>query len=190
VRVAAWVAAVVLSAAGAGLCALPAFGGHAARGAGVLGADGIGNVRFGLPKAQAVRALSGLLGAPSARGVNAGCGPRFTEVEWNDLIAEFRLGRFSGYRYVKGGWPLATPGGSPLHALPGSSTRIQHLATAKGISIGSTLARARSAYGSLRRVGAEEWATPNGLTLADNANIGKVPPTQIYEIKTGTCGAF
>lgn len=180
----------MLIAVGVGLAALPAFGGHSTLGAGTLRADGIGKVRFGLPQARAAAELTAMLGAPGARGINAGCGSRYTEVEWNDLVAEFRLGTFSGYRYVKGGWPLNTPGGSPLHKLPASQARLHGLATARGISIGSTLAQARSAYGALRQTGAEEWETPSGITLADNANIGKVPATQIYEIKVGTCGDF
>ena len=184
------IAVVLLVTVGVGLAALPAFGGADTRGAATLGADGIGKVRFGLSQAQAVGELTSLLGAPSARGINAGCRPRYTEVEWNDLVAEFRLGTFSGYRYVRGGWPLDTPGGSPLHKLPVPKSRIRNLATARGISIGSTLAQARSAYGTLRQTGAEEWQTAGGITLADNANIGKVPATRIYEIKVGTCGDF
>src|SRR5471030_1289877 len=43
---------------------------------------GIGAMRFGLAKARAVGELSALLGAPAAHGVNTGCSPRYTEVEW------------------------------------------------------------------------------------------------------------
>lgn len=183
-------AAVVLVAIGVGVGALPAVGDRKTSGHGDLGADGIGTVRFGLPETQAVAQLTALFGPPTARGVNAGCSPRYTEVEWNDLVAEFRLSKFSGYRYVKGGWPLNTRGGSPLHKLPTPKSRVQELATANGISLGSTLAQARAAYGTLRLTGAAMWETPNGITLVVNANFGKVPPAQIYEIKIDTCGAF
>jgi len=181
-------AVIALMVAGAGLGALSAPAGHGTVGAGVLRANGIGTVRFGLSEARAVGELSALFGAPGARGVNAGCGPRYTEVEWNDLVAEFRLGTFSGYRYVRGGWRML--GAPPLHELPTSKSRLRRLGTAKGISIGSTLARARIAYGSLRQTAAEEWTTPDGITLAANANIGKMPPTRIYELRVGTCGDF
>jgi hypothetical protein len=70
--------------------------------------NGIGAVRFGANKPRALAALRALLGAPSARGVNTGCGPRYTEVAWGDLVAEFRANAFSGYRYRKAGWSLCS----------------------------------------------------------------------------------
>jgi len=44
----------------------------------VLGAHGIGPVRFGTPKPQAVAALSRILGQPTSRSINPGCGARYT----------------------------------------------------------------------------------------------------------------
>src|SRR5207302_32992 len=129
--------------------------GHSIPSALTLGPSGIGTVRFGLTKAKAVAELSGLFGTPSARGLNTGCGPRYTEVEWGDLVAEFRLNEFSGFRYVKGGFPLTTPG-SPRESSPPKSASPK-LATAKGISLGSTLAQLRAAYGQLRSIGAGRW---------------------------------
>ena len=83
----------------------------------LLSSEGIGVARFGQAKAQVVEALTALLGKPAWKGPNTGCGPRYNEVEWGELMAEFRLGSFSGYRYVKGGWPLTTPGSPSGHRL-------------------------------------------------------------------------
>lgn len=133
--------------------------------------------------------LRHLFGGPSARGVNTGCGLRYTEVEWGDLVAEFRLSKFSGFRFLKGGWPLATPG-SPREASP-PKTVFPKLTTATGISLGSTLAQLRRSYRSLRFVGTDKWRSANGLTFVDDANNDPEPPSsQIIEIKVGTCGDF
>ena len=87
-----------------------------------LGPRGIGAVQLGLPELKAVKELTHLFGAPSARGVNTGCGRRYTEVEWGDLVAEFRLGTFSGFRYINGGYPLTTPGSPRNRLAPGRSS--------------------------------------------------------------------
>jgi hypothetical protein len=170
-------AAVVAAAAGA----------PPARGP-ILQAHGVGTVRFGMRKGEAVPRLRVLFGAPSARGVNSGCGARYTEVEWGDFVAEFRLGTFSGYRFVKGGYPLTTAG-SPRQASPPAAVS-PALATARGITLGSTLAELRALY-RLRRAGANLWRVPNGLLFVDDAKRDPVPPaSRIVEIKIGTCGDF
>ena len=163
-------------------------GGSAATGrAPALQADGIGTVRFGLPKATAVSELSDLFGSPSARFVNSGCGPRYTEVAWGELYAEFRLGEFSGYRYLRDGWPPKTY----AHRPPPPKVVSPRIATAKGITLGSTLAQVRAAYRPLQRAGADWWRSPNHLVFVDDAERDPIPPTsRIIEIKTGTCGAF
>jgi hypothetical protein len=175
----------VLIAIGLGTGALGALAGQSDQSASTLGPTGIGKVRFGLAKVHTVADLSALFGAPSARGQNTGCGPRYSEVEWGDLIAEFRLGRFSGFRYAKGGFPLTTPG-SPHDSSPptGGSPK---LATAKGITLGSTLAQLRAAYGALRLIGTDRWRSAEGLVFVDSA---KAPAKPIVEIKIGTCGDF
>jgi hypothetical protein len=124
-----------------------------------------------------------VLGAPSSVGIDTGCGPRFAEVAWRDLVLEFRAGTFTGYRYLVGGWPLRTHG-SPRPA----SSRIvgPRLATAVGVELGSSLGQARSAYGRLRPVGTDRWETPNGLVL--RVAEGRSHP--IVEIRRGTCGDF
>jgi hypothetical protein len=178
---------LVVAALGAGVTA--ALGSGSTLSPPTLGPDGIGPVRFGMTKLNAVAELSDLLGAPSARGVNTGCGPRYTEVEWGDLVAEFRLGRFSGFRYPRGGWPITTPG-SPREA---SSPRALSpmLATSEGISLGNTLAQLRVAYGVLRFVGTDRWRSLNGLVFVDDAKpIGEPRLRHIIEIKVKTCGDF
>lgn len=153
-----------------------------------LGPDGIGSVRFGLAKARAVSALNGLFGTPAARGVNTGCGPRYAEVVWGDLVAEFRANTFSGYRYAVGGYPLTTPG-SPR--APRQKAVVPRLATSRGITLGSTLAQLRQAYMALHSVGTDRWQAGNGLVFVDDARHDpELPSSHITEIKIGTCGDF
>ena len=155
----------------------------------VLNAAGMGTVRLGLTKPEALAGLSRLFGSPSARGVNTGCGPRYTEVEWGDLVAEFRVNTFSGFRYVEGGYPLTTPG-SPRDPSPPKAP-FPTLAAPKGVSLGSTLGRLRSAYGVLRHLGADMWRSPGGLVFVDDAQHDPEPASsRVVEIKVGTCGGF
>ena len=93
--------------------------------------------------------------------------PRYTEVEWGQLVAEFRLGTFSGYRYMKGGWPLTTLGS--LHRPAPSGQADVPLATAKGISLGTTLGQVRLAYGRLHFVGVDKWRAANSITFVVDA---------------------
>jgi len=135
-----------------------------------LGPHGIGKAHFGLAKPAAVASLTQVLGPPTSRGPNPGCGPRYTEVAWRGLTAEFRFDIFSGYRY---------------------RSRTPKLATATGISLGSTLAQVRAAYGKLAVVGTDRWRAPNGLVFYDDAQHDPEPPSsRIVEIKIGTCGDF
>ncbi len=149
---------------------------------------GIATVRFGLPKAQAVDSFRSLFGTPTWQGGNTGCGSRFTEVEWGNLIAEFRAKAFTGYRYVLGGHPRPAVGAGRV---PARLTPYPRLATAKGITLGSRLATLRHRYGGLRVAGASEWRAHNGLIFVDDAGRDpETPSTQIIEIKIDTCGAF
>jgi hypothetical protein len=179
-------AVATLVLAGLGLGAVASV--HAVN-APALGPTGVGSVRFGLPKAQAVAELTALFGPPTARGANTGCGPRYAEVEWGDLVAEFRSGTFSGFRYATGGYPLTTPG-SPRRPSPAKAP-FPKLATSARISLASTLARLRAADPLLRRVGAGVWRSANGLLFVDDAKRDPEPASsRIVEIKIGTCGAF
>ncbi len=153
-----------------------------------LNPTGIGTVRFGLRKRRAVTSLRALLGTPTWHGENTGCGPRFTEVEWGDLVAEFRAKTFTGSRYAEGGYPLPTPG---TRRVPSRMKPYPRLATSKGITLGSTFAELRQRYGELRVAGASEWRAANGLIFIDNAKRDPSPPSsRIIEIKVDTCGAF
>jgi len=146
---------------------------------------GIGSVDFGTPKAQAVSELSRLLGKPSARFVDGGCGPRYTEAAWGHLYVEFRLGRFTGYRYIENGWPADRFGKKRVPSM------LPLLSTARGITLGSTLGQVRTAYGRLNLIGTDRWQTKNGLIFYDNAE--HQPPaasSRIIEIKIGTCGDY
>jgi hypothetical protein len=148
--------------------------------------NGVGSVRFGLAQDRAIVRLRTLFGAPSSRGVNTACGPRYVEFEWGNLIAEFRSKRFTGYRYRRGGYPLTTPG-SPRR----SGRSGPRLATATGITLGSTLRQLRAAYPNLHVAGASMWRATNGLLFVDNAKRDPAPlSSRIVEIKIGTCGAF
>jgi hypothetical protein len=156
----------------------------------LLDSNGIGNVHFGLPKVKAVAALRASLGRPNATGINTGCGPAFTEVAWHDLIAEFRHGTFAGYRYVSGGYPLTTAGSPHDPVSPTSPTPA--LATARGITLGSTLRELRAAYPGLTQSGALKWTAPNGLVFVEASQTKKPasPTAMIAEIKARTCGDF
>ena len=151
-----------------------------------LRGDGIGTVRFGLPKATVVGELSVLFGAPTWRGISTGCGARFTEVEWGDFAAEFRLNVFSGYRYAT---RLQQILGAPHDSL---STVWPRLATAKGITVGDTLAQLHLAYGKLHWTGPNKRHTTNGLFFVDDGTRSPAPPSsRISEIKTtSTCGDY
>ncbi len=184
------VAAVLGIAIAVPLAAAP-VGAEAIRGAApspaLLKPNGIGSIEFGLAKKQAVVELSRFFGPPSAAGLNTACGRRYAEVVWGDLAAEFRGSVFSGYRYIKSGYPLTTPE-SPRETRPLTVT--PRLATTHGVTLGSTLAQVRVAYGGLRRIGADMWKA-GGLSFTDNAARDPVSPSsRIIEIKSGTCGDF
>jgi hypothetical protein len=183
-------AAVAICCAAVVVGATAVSGGASKLSAEVLQPHGVGAIRFGKTKRKTVIELSRLFGTPWARGLNTACGFRYSEVEWADFVAEFRSGRFSGFRFIKGGYPLTTAG-SPREASP-STTISPKLAFSAGVSLGSSVAELRAAYaGRLQRVGANMWRSADGLIFVDDAKRDPVPPTShIVEIKTGTCGAF
>ena len=185
-------AAIAILCAAVVVGAMAHSGGAAKLSARVLQPHGIGAVRFGTAKLKTVTVLSHLFGMPSARGINSACGSRYTEVEWGDLVAEFRSGRFSGFRFIKGGYPLTTAGsaGSPREQSRSKSVSPK-LAVSAGVSLGSTVAELRAAYRTSQRVGADMWRSADGLIFVDDAKRDPVPPTsRIIEIKIGTCGGF
>jgi hypothetical protein len=151
-----------------------------------LSSKAIGGVRFGLPRKEVVTRLSELLGTRATNPpANTACGPGFAEIDWLRLYVELRHGRLTGFRYVEDGWPPTSDGTQV------SATDPWRLVTTRGITLGSTLAQARAAYGQLKPVGTNRWQTPDGLILYDNARRYSDPASsRITEIKYGTCGDF
>jgi hypothetical protein len=154
----------------------------------VLRANGIGTVKFGAPKVQAISRLSAIFGAPDWRGTNTGCGAPWTEVVWDGIAAEFRGSTFTGYRYASANQTEGMFGAPRVPPSPG----FPRLTTAAGISLGSTLAQVRAAYPVLGLVGTDRHKTPNGIVFVDNAEHSPAPlSSRIVEIKTfSTCGDF
>jgi hypothetical protein len=152
-----------------------------------VGQHGIGTVRFGETERATVAGLTALFGPPTQQLPNSGCGARFREVAWGHLYAEFRSGRFEGFRYVLSGWPVNRPRQrrtEPASVFP-------KLRTAKGVTLGDTLGKVRAEYGSLRPIGTDRWESADGLVFYDNAKHDPVPSSsRIVEIKIGTCGDF
>jgi hypothetical protein len=143
-------------------------------------------VHFGSDKSRVTAALTRRLGPPSGRGVNAGCGPAFTEIHWGELAVEFHNHTFSGYRDINR--PAAD-----LRLQPENTVKpVQPAArTAAGIELGSSLGELRSAYPSLSLAGANRWRAPNGLSFVDNSP--RSPGSSqaiIIEIRVGTCGNY
>jgi len=151
----------------------------------VLTPHGIGPVQRGTRKAPVVSALTTLFGPPTGAGINTACGSRYTEVVWNDLAVEFRAGTFTGYRYVRGGYPLTTPGSPRSVASPAIRPRLE---TARGIALGSRLSVLRVDYPRLRPVGVAQWVA-GGITFVVRSR-GAGALTSVAEIKLGTCGDF
>jgi hypothetical protein len=65
------------------------------------------------------------------------------------------------------------------------------LATAKGISLGSTLGQVRAAYGELHFVGVDKWQAANGLVFVVGDSREPEPPSsKVVEVKFDACGDF
>jgi hypothetical protein len=141
-----------------------------------LAGNGIRVVGFGSSVASVTKAVSAELGPPTGHP-EAGCVGGYREVAWHDLILQFRHGRFSGYRY----WlSIGAPG----------STASPRIATATGITLGSTLAQLRKAY-DLTQTGTDFWKSPNGIVFVlDSPTYPSPPASPIDEIKSaGVCPA-
>jgi hypothetical protein len=153
-----------------------------------LEADGIGSMHFGMSKTKAVASLNSVFGKPTAEGISRACGSRFAEVGWHDLIAEFREGRFSGYRFIEGGWPRLTS--QSFHQVTAAKPPTPLLKTALGITLGNTLGQLRAAYGKLKLSGAVQWTASNGLNFIESSAVAnpRSLADRIVEIHIGTCG--
>jgi hypothetical protein len=165
--------AVGLSVTGLGAAAPPPAGATLTDRHLTLQGNGIGTVRFGTPEAAATRQLARQLGAPSSRPPSGCVGGPFQDVAWHNLIAQFSRGRFSGYRY----WAP-----QPHHPVA------PRLATAKGITLGSTFGQLEHAY-RLAQTGTDFWSA-QGMTFGLAGVAYPSPPTApIYEVKVTVCPA-
>ncbi len=147
----------------------------------LLAGDGLGVARFGSSARSVTQAVSARLGPPTGHSDSV-CTGGYTQVVWHELIAEFKHGRFSAYRY----W-VSAPGSPSPTVSPG----IPRLRTAKGITLGSTFAQLMRSY-RLTQTGTDFWKAPNGIVfaLAGGASYPSPPSSPIYEIKTdGACPA-
>jgi hypothetical protein len=137
-----------------------------------LEGDGLGTVRIGISERAATRELSADLGTPSARPAS-GCGGPYRDVEWHDLIVQFKGGRFTGYRY----WVA-----QPRVAVE------PRLRTRRGITVGSTFGQLRRAY-VLTQTGTDFWSA-QGLTFGLSGLAYPSPPSApVYEVKVTVCPA-
>jgi hypothetical protein len=179
------VAATVATACVLLVGAVPGASAHQGRRI-LLTAHGVDAVRFGEPKATAVKAFQALFGKPTSMTGNPGCGTTFSEANWGELAAEFHHGVFSGYRYLNR--PDTDPALAPHWQLLRSHPV---LATERGITLGNSLAQLRRAYGRLAVTGANRYRAADGITFVDNSSRSPAPVSaQIIEIKLHACGNY
>jgi len=146
----------------------------------LLNGNGLGVARYGATFSSATKAISAVLGKPTGHPT-AGCTGEYAQTAWHDLVVQFVAGRFRGYRYLDGGERAVAPTGAVLRSVR------PRLATATGISLGSSLADAQRAYGVLRRVGTDFYASRSGITFAFWSSGNPVRNSRIYEIKSNVC---
>lgn len=147
-----------------------------------LDGSGLGIVNFGAATSAATKALTARFGTPTGHP-SAGCIAAYSQTAWHDLILQFKSGRFTGYRYIAGGWSGISPSTKSLHAAV-----MPKLATSKGITLASTMAAARRAYPSLRQTGSAFWRTPDGIVFAFyQLKATSASSEPIYEIKNNVC---
>lgn len=146
----------------------------------LLAGNGLGVARFGSSAGSVTKAVSARLGPPTRYSYDV-CAGGYTQVAWHDLIAQFKHGRFTAYRY----WVSAS--GSPS---PSAAPVVPRLRTVKGITLGSTFAQLRRSY-RLTQSGTDFWRAPNGIVFAlGGATYPSPPSSPVYEIKTdGACPA-
>lgn len=130
-------------------------------------------MRLGAAQRPATAQLSSLLGRPTAYPP-AGCVGGYRNVEWSDLIVQFKRGRLAGYRF----WVTR----------PNEEVK-PRLSTATGITLGSTFAAVKSAYPHLVQTGTDFWSA-QGLTFGLRSSQYPSPPSApVYEIKVDACPA-
>jgi hypothetical protein len=152
--------------------------GAAPRSAIRLAGNGLGVITFGSSVRAVTKAISSKLGPPTGHP-NAGCVGGYREVEWHDLLVQFKHGRFTGYRY----W-VGASGPSP-----DGMTIEPKLETARGLTLGSTFAQLKRTY-PLTQTGTFFWRAPNDVVFALSSTVYPAPPSSpIYEIKVDACPA-
>ena len=145
-----------------------------------LNGNGLGVTRYGATQASATKAISAVLGKPTGHP-SADCTSEYFQTAWHDLVVQFVAGRFRGYRYLAGG----KYGVAPTAAMVRSTT--PRLATAAGITVGSSLADAKRAYRTLARSATNFDRTQSGITFAFWSSGSPSPSSRIYEIKSNVC---
>ena len=139
----------------------------------VLQGSALGPVRLGTTQRSATTKLTLLLGHPTGY-LPPGCVGGYRNVEWSDLIAQFKQGRLVGYRY----W-ITKP----------NQKVTPRLFTAAGITLGSTFAAVKRAYPHLTQTGTDFWNS-GGLTFGLASSRYPSPPSApVYEIKVNACPA-
>ena len=161
----------------------PASAAPARQGRVVLSGSGLGPVKLGAGQRAATARLVTLLGRPTTYPP-PDCVGGYRNVEWRDLIVQFKQGRFAGYRY----WYTQLSQGVTSQGVPhepGTPT----LFTGKGVTLGSTFGAVKRAYPHLTQTGTDFWSS-GGLTFAVFAAQYPAPSSApIYEIKVNACPA-
>ena len=154
----------------------------------VLGADGVGGVKFGTNSAHAINRFMQALGQPEKNTplpANSACGAtrRLTWANFQVLVNEVTSTAGAG-RPGFAGWFLGTPTAAPLD-----------FKTDKGIGVGSTVAALTAAYGPDVSVQSRGEQGP-GFTITQPTGImlglldSAAPTGKIKNIQAGNyCGA-
>jgi hypothetical protein len=146
-----------------------------------LEANGLGVVSFGATTSSAIKTITDVLGAPTGNP-SVGCTGDYSQTAWHDLIAQFKNGRFAGYRYLAGGSSGLSPTTTSIRG-----AKIPRLATTTGITLGDTFAEVRLAYPMLEQSGSDAWRTSSGIVFAFFDEGDAVPTSPIYDIKNDVC---
>jgi hypothetical protein len=152
-----------------------------ARGTLILAGDGLGGVSFGALSQRLRGLLDPVLGSPTRYPADVSCGvdselgwpillnPRTGRLERSqELTLSFDHGRFVGYQY-----------GGGEAAQPGESQRLRpRAATARGLTIGDSLATGQRLYGQAFKISAAQggsWQarTPQGTLRGYAYDISK-----------------
>lgn len=147
-----------------------------------LNGNGVGPVTPGESERSALRRLQHYFGVPTDHP-RSDCGGAYANVAWQNLIVQFKAGRFSGYRYVDSrGVPVA-PSARVLRDVS------PKLTTAHGAALGSTLAEVRRVSGTLRETGTARFRSIAGVTFAFWASSNANSHSRVYQMSSNFCPA-